>query len=151
MLFTGCPDWCSVCTYSPYVIDRVSGRVLGLYLLAVCYIQGVQTGARPVLTHHILLTGCLDRGSACTYSPYVIDRVSRQVIGLYLLAVCYLQDVRTGAQSDLTRRMLFTGCPDGCSACTYSAAVSNTVCTDGQCDAQYAQNQNDDRKLCIGA
>ena len=136
LLFTGClngcsvctyspyviyrvSDGCSACTYSPYIIDRVSGQVLGLYLLTVCYLQGVRTGARPVLTHHILLTGCLDRCSACTYLLYVIDRVSRQVIGLYLLAVCYLQGVQIGAQSVLTHRMLLTGCPDGCSACTY--------------------------------
>ena len=127
VLLTGCPDGCSVCTYSPYVIDRVSGWVLGLYLLAVCYLQGVQMGAWPVLTWCVLLTGCLNGCSVCTYSPYVIDRVSGWVLGLYLLAVCYLQGVQMGAWPVLTRCMLFTGCLNGCSACTYLVCVIDRV------------------------
>ena len=125
LLFTGClngcsvctyspyviyrvSDGCSACTYSPYIIDRVSRQVLGLYLLTVCYLQGVQIGAQSVLTHRMLLTGCRDRCSACTYSPYVIDRVSGQVLSLYFLAACYLQGVRTGARPVLTRPPLVT-------------------------------------------
>ena len=142
MLFTGCPDGCSACTYLLYVIYRVSRavlglyllticylqgvlmvlglllstvcylqgvlRVLGLYLLTVCYLQGVRMGAWPVLTRCVLFTGCPDMCSACTYSLYVIDRVSRRVFGLSLLAVCYLQGVQTGARPVLTRLPLVT-------------------------------------------
>ena len=123
VLFTGWLDRCSACTYSLCVIYRVSGWVLSLYLLAVCYLQGVRMGAQPVLTCCVLFTGCPDGCSACTYLLCVIYRVSEWVLGLYLLAVCYLQGVRTGARSVLTRCVLFTGCPNGCSVCTYSLCV----------------------------
>ena len=123
VLFTGHPDGCSAYTYLLCVIYRVAGQVLCLYLLTVCYLQGVQMGARPVLPCCMLFTGCPDGCSACTYLLCVIYRVSGWVLGLYLLAVCYLQGVPMGARPVLTDCVLLTGCPDGCSACTYLLCV----------------------------
>ena len=125
MLFTGCPEGYSVCTYSLYVFYRVSrgysvctyslyvfyrvsGGVLSLYLLTVCFLQSVRMGAQSVLTYCMFFTECPNGCSVCTYSLCVLYRVSGGVLSLYLLTVCFLQGVRTGAQSVLTRQPLVT-------------------------------------------
>ena len=134
MLFTGCPDGCSVCTYSLYVIYRMSRWVLGQYLLTVYYLQGVRMGARSVLTHCMLFTGCLegtqsvlthcmfftecpDGCSVCTYCMLFIGCPDGCSVCTYSLYVIYR--VSGGVLSLYLLTMLFTGCPEGCSVSTY--------------------------------